>query len=56
MKADGLYDAKCVERKSRQINAGKIHCRAKMLLHNWDNLINFVAVPRSCRNFQGKGG
>ena len=28
--------------------------RAKMLLHNRDDLINFAIVPESCRYFHGK--
>ncbi len=30
--------------------------RAKMLLHYRDDLINFVTVPGSYRNFHGKSG
>lgn len=36
--------------------ATSIHYRAKMRFHNRDNLINFVAVPGSYRNFYGKSG
>ena len=34
----------------------EIHYRAKMLLHNRDDLINFAIVPESCGNFHGKSG
>ncbi len=33
-----------------------IHYTAKLLLHNRDDFINFVAVPGSCSNFHGKSG
>lgn len=51
-----LHHTKSVKNKRKQFNGGKIHYRAKMLLHNRDDFINFVAVPVSCRNFHGKSG
>lgn len=56
VETDRLYNAKSVKNKRKQFNAGKIHYRAKMLLHNRDNFINFVAVSGSCCNFHGKSG
>ena len=56
VQADGLHNAKSVKNKRKQFYAGQIHYRAKMLLHNRDDLINFVAVPGSCCNFHGKSG
>ena len=54
VQADGLHNAKSVKNKRKQFYASQIHYRAKMLLHNRDDLINFVTVPGSCRNFHGK--
>lgn len=56
VEADSLHNAKSVKDKRRQLYAGKIHHRARMLLHNRDDLINFVAVSGSCRNFHGEMG
>ena len=47
VETDCLHNAKCLKNKRKQFYAGKIHYRAKMLLHNRDDLINFVAVPGS---------
>lgn len=54
VQADGLHNAKSVKNKRKQFYASQIHYRAKMLLHNRDDWINFVTVPGSCRNFHGK--
>ena len=56
VQADRLHDTKGVKYKRKQFYASQIYYRAKMLLHNRDDLINFVAVPVSCRNFHGKSG
>lgn len=56
VETDCLHNAKCLKNKRKQFYAGKIHYRAKMLLHNRDNLINFAIVPESCLNFHGKSG
>ncbi len=40
----------------KKFYAGQVHYRANMRLHNQENLINFVAVPGSYRNFHGKSG
>ncbi|MDE5905910.1 hypothetical protein, partial [Duncaniella sp.] len=54
--ADGLHNTKGVKNKRKQFYASQIHYRAKMLLHNRGDFINFVAVPGSCHNFHGKSG
>ncbi len=56
VQADRLDDTKGVKYKRKQFYASQIYYRAKMLLHNRNDLINFVAVPGSCRNFHGKSG
>lgn len=56
VEADRLHNTKGVKNKRKQFYASKIHYRAKMLLHNRDDLINFVAVPGSSRNFYVKSG
>ena len=56
VQADSLHNAKSVKNKRKQFYAGQIHYRAKMLLHNRDDLINFVAVLGSYSNFHGKSG
>ena len=56
VQADRLHITKGVKNKRKQFYASQIHYRAKRLLHNRDNLINFVAVSGSCRNFHGKSG
>lgn len=53
-KDDHPRNTKSVKNKRKQLNSCKIHHRAEILLHNRDNLINFVAVPMSCRNFHWK--
>ena len=56
VEADRLHDTKGVKDKRKQFYASKIHYQTKMLLHNRDDFINFVAVSGSCRNFHGKSG
>ena len=48
-----LYSA---PESAKKFYAGQVHYRANMRLHNRENLINFVAVPGSYRNFHGKSG
>lgn len=56
VEADRQYNTKSVKNKRKQFYASQVHYRAKMLLHNRDDLINFVAVSGSCFNFHGKSG
>ena len=56
VEADRLHNTKGMKNKRKQFYASQIHYRAKMLLHYRDDLINFVTVPGSYRNFHGKSG
>lgn len=56
VQTDSLHNAKSVKSKRKQFYAREINHQAKMLLHNWDDLINFVAVFGGCRNFHGQSG
>ena len=44
VKADSLHHAERVKHEGHQLYSCQIHCFTKMLLHNWEDLVNFDQV------------
>lgn len=44
METHSLDHAECVQKEGHKFYTRHIHCLSKMLLHNWEDLINFVHV------------
>ena len=53
MKTDGLHHAQSVKEQRHELYACQIHILSKMLLHNREDLVNFVRVLGSS-NFHGE--
>ena len=53
VKADSLHHTERVKHKGHQLYSCQIHCFSKMLLHNWEDLVNFDQVLGSS-NFHGE--
>ena len=53
VKADSLHDTESVKHKGHQLYSCQIHCFSKMLLHNWEDLVNFDQVLGSS-DFHGE--